>query len=210
MIPIQVLGTGLIPRGYGLAPRTKPFMADRLLIGTILATPGLIVNFVNPETGAATKITSKNMDRLISKWSGWTGKAKEAPAAKPAPKQSNFTGTTPDGRGVYKGQVVTGGVNTSTHAMNQTTAIQQEKKPETVNPPTPPAAQQETRAVETKPADPPKAESTEEKKDEASGEKKDEQKATPETPNTQKNNGFKPVSQNNNQNKNNQNNSDKK
>ena len=83
MIPIQVLGTGLIPRGYGLAPRTKPFMADRLLIGTILATPGLIVNFVNPETGAVTKITSKNMDRLISKWSGWTGKAKEAPAALP-------------------------------------------------------------------------------------------------------------------------------
>lgn len=71
MIPIQVLGTGLIPRIGVLAPRLEPFKADRTLIATIMSTPGLTVNFVNPETNATTKLTRQNMDRIIAKWSGY-------------------------------------------------------------------------------------------------------------------------------------------
>lgn len=64
MLKIQVLGNGMIPRGYGLAPRLEPFPADLTLIKTIMSTHGLTVNMLNPETGNFVKLTPKNVDKM--------------------------------------------------------------------------------------------------------------------------------------------------
>ena len=63
-IPIRVLGTGLIPRGYGLAPRKEPFPADPTLIQTLLNTRGLIVEYVNPQTRKSTLLTRDNYQKI--------------------------------------------------------------------------------------------------------------------------------------------------
>lgn len=49
MIPIIVKGSGLIPRGHGIAPKLDPFNADQLLVGLILQTPGLVPYFADPD-----------------------------------------------------------------------------------------------------------------------------------------------------------------
>lgn len=64
MLKIQVLGNGLIPRGYGLAPRKDPFQADLTLIRTILSTAGLKVNMIHPETNRPVEITNQNLKRM--------------------------------------------------------------------------------------------------------------------------------------------------
>ena len=92
MIPIQVTGSGLIPRINTLAPRLEPFFADRTLIATIMKTPGLTVNFVNPGTGVITKLDRQNVDRIYKKYDSTStkkgdvpaGKRPAAPATKPA------------------------------------------------------------------------------------------------------------------------------
>lgn len=68
---IQVLGTGLIPRGLGLAPRKEPFPADFTLIGTIMATNGLKVNFLNPTTNKFVELTNKNVKQMWDKYSDY-------------------------------------------------------------------------------------------------------------------------------------------
>lgn len=68
MLKIQVLGKGLIPRGYGLAPRKEFFNADLNFIGTILMTPGLKVNMLNPEDGKIIQVTNSNIKRLWNKY----------------------------------------------------------------------------------------------------------------------------------------------
>ena len=57
MLKIQVLGQGLIPRGHGIAPKKEPFPADLTLIGLILGTPGLKMNYINPETNQLAPLT---------------------------------------------------------------------------------------------------------------------------------------------------------
>lgn len=89
MLNIQVLGKGLIPRGYGLAPRMKPFKADLNHIGIILQTPGLSINYVNPEDGRLLPLTTKNVKRIWDKYGNWSDK----PAAPTAPANPG-TGTT--------------------------------------------------------------------------------------------------------------------
>lgn len=64
MLKIQVLGNGMIPRGYGLAPRLEPFPADLTLIKTIMSTHGLTVNMLNPATGKFVNLTPKNVDKM--------------------------------------------------------------------------------------------------------------------------------------------------
>ena len=49
MLTIRVLGTGLIPRGLGLAPRMTPTEAGLTLIQTIIATRGLSVQMLKPD-----------------------------------------------------------------------------------------------------------------------------------------------------------------
>ena len=68
MLKIQVLGKGLIPRGYGLAPRVNPFPADLTLIGTILNTNGLTVNYLNPETNKMCPLTKENLKKVYDKF----------------------------------------------------------------------------------------------------------------------------------------------
>ena len=69
MLRIQVLGTGMIPRGLGLAPRKEPFYADLTLIGTILSTPGLTVNMIHPGNGRIIEVTSSNCKSMYQKYS---------------------------------------------------------------------------------------------------------------------------------------------
>ena len=68
MLKIQVLGKGLIPRGYGLAPRLNPFPADLILIGTILDTYGLSVNYLNPDDNAMHPLTKNNLKKIYNKY----------------------------------------------------------------------------------------------------------------------------------------------
>lgn len=67
-LKIQVLGKGLIPRGYGLAPRKDPFNADLTLIQTIMSTPGLIVNYIRPEDNKPIKLDRTNVKRVWDKY----------------------------------------------------------------------------------------------------------------------------------------------
>ena len=68
MLKIQVLGKGLIPRGYGLAPRLNPFPADMILIGTILNTYGLSVNYLNPDDNNMHPLTKENLKKIYNKY----------------------------------------------------------------------------------------------------------------------------------------------
>ena len=77
MLKIQVLGHGLIPRGMGIAPRKEPFYADLNLIGLILQTPGLSVNYVT-SLGTLQPLTTKNLKKV---WDASLKNAKK-PAAK--------------------------------------------------------------------------------------------------------------------------------
>ncbi len=83
MLKIQVLGKGLIPRGMGLAPRKNPFFADFTMISTILATPGLQVNYLNPETNTMQSLTPKNLQRVWNKYSEWKPKAPAEDPSRP-------------------------------------------------------------------------------------------------------------------------------
>lgn len=79
-LKIQVLGKGLIPRGYGLAPRKDPFNADLTLIGTILNTSGLSINFLHPEDNRLIPLTKSNLKRIWDTYSNMeykTEKSKE-------------------------------------------------------------------------------------------------------------------------------------
>ena len=68
MLRIQVLGSGLIPRGHGIAPKKEPFPADLRLIGIILSTGGLKVNFVHPDSGKLVTLTRENYQDMYKKY----------------------------------------------------------------------------------------------------------------------------------------------
>lgn len=68
MLRIQVLGSGLIPRGHGIAPKKEPFPADLKLIGLIISTAGLKVNFVHPESGNLVSLTRDNYQAMYKKY----------------------------------------------------------------------------------------------------------------------------------------------
>lgn len=76
MLNIQVKGKGMIPRGYGLAPRLEPFPADRTLIATIMSTPGLEVYMIHPENKHAIKLTNQNFRRMWDSFSDYTPEKK--------------------------------------------------------------------------------------------------------------------------------------
>lgn len=69
MLKIQVLGKGLIPRGYGIAPKKNPFPADLILIETILQTPGLKVRMQHPGDGHFIDVTTSNIKKLWNQYS---------------------------------------------------------------------------------------------------------------------------------------------
>lgn len=75
-LKIQVNGRGLIPRGYGLAPRKDPFMANDInLIGLILNTSGLSVKYVNPSNGRLEDLSKKNLKKVWDQYSNYTAPA---------------------------------------------------------------------------------------------------------------------------------------
>ena len=68
MLRVQVLGSGLIPRGHGIAPKKEPFPADLRLIGLIISTAGLKINFVHPESGNLVELTRDNYQTMYKKY----------------------------------------------------------------------------------------------------------------------------------------------
>ena len=84
MIKIQVLGSGMIPRDLGIAPRKEPFYADRDVIYTILNTPGLTINYLHPENGRFFPLTRENMKKVLDKFKNATyDKPVATPPARP-------------------------------------------------------------------------------------------------------------------------------
>ena len=80
-LKINVLGSGLIPRGLGLAPREEIFNADRMTIYTILNTHGLTVNYFNPDKKKMMELTKKNLQKVWDKYSEWDGSVNDAKAS---------------------------------------------------------------------------------------------------------------------------------
>lgn len=94
MLNIRVLGSGLIPRGYGLAPRMEPFKADLILISTIIRTPGLEVQYENPRTGKFEAVSNKTLKKV---WDTYSNRKVQQPTVKSSPviPTSNTTETNP-------------------------------------------------------------------------------------------------------------------
>jgi hypothetical protein len=61
---IVVKGKGLIPRGYGLAPRLTPFNADLNHIAVMLATGTFQIETVDPDTNKPVIVTKQNVMKL--------------------------------------------------------------------------------------------------------------------------------------------------
>lgn len=91
MLKIQVLGKGMIPRGYGLAPRKEPFYADLTLIATIIQTNGLTVNYVNPETGELKPLTRTNLTTIYKKYENYRPSEKKEVIAPSTPVSTDNT-----------------------------------------------------------------------------------------------------------------------
>ena len=84
-LKIQVNGSGLIPRGYGIAPRKEPFMAnDIYFINLILNTKGLTVKFLNPETNSLQDVDRKNLKKIWDKYANYVpGSSSDSIASQP-------------------------------------------------------------------------------------------------------------------------------
>lgn len=87
MLNIIVLGSGLIPRGYGIAPRRAPFAADLKLIKLIVDTANLKPCMIHPETGATVPLTASNCDKMYKLY----GEEKKIKNLAPASKYLNPT-----------------------------------------------------------------------------------------------------------------------
>lgn len=109
MLKIQVMGKGMIPRGYGLAPRKEPFPADLNLIQVILSTPGLSVNMINPETNKPVPITNQNLLRMWDKYSDVraTAKVVQTTPSVPVVENSKNTNSQPATPEIKHGTVIT-------------------------------------------------------------------------------------------------------
>ena len=75
---IQVNGYGMIPRGYGIAPRKEPFpVTDLYFINLILNTHGLSVKFVNPDTNKLEDLNKNNLKKIWDKYSDYNSDVKK-------------------------------------------------------------------------------------------------------------------------------------
>lgn len=113
MLKIKVLGRGLIPRGYGLAPCKEPFPADLMLIKTILSSPNLKVKMVHPSDGHLVDVTRKNVDKLWATCSDkygsnvMAGKSKQDQAAKKNPAKTSDDKATSNPKSTPKEEAAT-------------------------------------------------------------------------------------------------------
>ena len=86
MIKIIVLGSGLIPRGHGIAPCAVPFEADLDLVKLIMKTNGMVPYAVSLRDGHKVRLTCSNIDRIyrMSDFSGeYVATAKNVEPEKP-------------------------------------------------------------------------------------------------------------------------------
>lgn len=63
MLQVIVLGSGLIPRGYGIAPRKTPFEVDLNTVKLFAYTAGLNTYAINPTSGAKVLLTPSNYEK---------------------------------------------------------------------------------------------------------------------------------------------------
>lgn len=68
MLKIRVLGKGLIPRGYGLAPKKEPFLVDFETLGVMLYTPGLKPEYYHPGSTKFLPLTIYNAREIYNKY----------------------------------------------------------------------------------------------------------------------------------------------
>lgn len=87
MLKIQVFGKGLIPRGYGLAPRKEPFSADLSLITLIMNTAGLTVNYIHPETKNSVPLTRESFQKVYRTYSSDVINTTKKASVKPEEKK---------------------------------------------------------------------------------------------------------------------------
>ena len=177
MLKIQVLGRGLIPRGYGLAPRKTPFFADLMMIETILHTNGLQVVMIHPEDGHGVRVTTQNVRKL---WNAYSDKYKSDVRAGKTKAPAVSKVTTP--------------TKTETPAQPvqsfQNTAQQQPQKPAET---TPPKKEEATAPANVTTTAPETAASGEKKDIEETAKGSDEQKSTGDNSHGKKDNQDKPT-----------------
>ena len=65
MLQIIVLGSGLIPRGHGIAPCYEPFETDKDTIKLIMDTKGMAPYAVSRRDGHKVRLTYSNFDRIL-------------------------------------------------------------------------------------------------------------------------------------------------
>lgn len=68
MLKIRVLGKGLIPRGYGLAPKKEPFLVDFETLAVMLYTPGLKPEYYHPGSTKFLPLTIYNAREIYNKY----------------------------------------------------------------------------------------------------------------------------------------------
>lgn len=72
MLKVQVGGKGLIPRGYGIAPRKDLInVTDINFLYLLVNTIGLEPKFLNPENNKLENITKKNMKSVWDRYANY-------------------------------------------------------------------------------------------------------------------------------------------
>lgn len=84
MLNVIVLGNGLIPRGFGIAPRKTPFGVDVKTLKIFTETPWIETYAINPSTGAKVLLNPTNYEKTYNAWAD-EYYVKPAPAPKVTP-----------------------------------------------------------------------------------------------------------------------------
>lgn len=91
LLKIQVNGKGLIPRGYGIAPRKSLINAtDLSFISLVLNTKGLTVKYLNPQSGRLEELTKKNLNKVWAAYSSYKAPVAAATVSRPVVPEEKF------------------------------------------------------------------------------------------------------------------------
>ena len=69
MLKVRILGQGLIPRGYGLAPRKDPIEVDWRFLNLLLNHGSFKVQYLDPEKKQFFDVTNANAKKVYEKFS---------------------------------------------------------------------------------------------------------------------------------------------
>lgn len=69
MIKVRILGQGLIPRGYGLAPRKDPISVDWRFLNLLLNYGSFKIQYLDPEKKQFFDVTNANAKKVYEKFS---------------------------------------------------------------------------------------------------------------------------------------------